>query len=84
MPWPKTGKSQYHAQLAHPDEGRAIKGLVVCNYSDREPLVLLIGLALGCYKPSPEVSIVLVGHFHYDRYNHIFNCRLDFSIAFNI
>ncbi len=31
MPWPKTGATQYHAQLGLPDKGRAIKGLVVCN-----------------------------------------------------
>ena len=29
MPWPKTGATQYHAQLGLPDRGRAIKGLVV-------------------------------------------------------
>ena len=31
MPWPKSGATQYHAQLGLPDKGRAIKGLVVCN-----------------------------------------------------
>ena len=55
MPWPKTGATQYHAQLGLPDKGRAIKGLVVCNRWDLEPLDLLNGLALGCYQPSPEV-----------------------------
>ncbi len=30
MPWPHTGRSQYHAQFWLPDNGRAIKGLVVC------------------------------------------------------
>ena len=30
MPWPQTGAIQYHAQLGLSDEGRAIKGLVVC------------------------------------------------------
>ena len=30
VPWLKTGASYYyHAQLRHPDKGRAIKGLVV-------------------------------------------------------
>ncbi len=59
MPWPQTGTTQYHAQLGLPDKGRAIKGLVVCNNWDLEPLDLLNGLALGCYQPSPEVLIVL-------------------------
>ena len=58
MPWPKTGSTKYHAQLGLPDKGRAIKGLVVCNNWDLEPWDLLNGLALGCYKPSPEVLIV--------------------------
>ena len=30
MPCPRTGATQYPAQLGLPDEGRAIKGLVVC------------------------------------------------------
>ena len=59
MPWPQTGATQYHAQLGLPDKGRAIKGFVVCNYWDLEPLDLLNGLALGWYQPSPEVLIVL-------------------------
>ena len=59
MPWPQTGATQYHAQLGLPDKGRAIKGLVVCNNWDLEPLDLLKGLALGCYRPSPKVLIVL-------------------------
>ena len=59
MPWPQTGATQYHAQLGLPDKGRAIKGLLVCNNWDLEPLDLLHGLALGCYQPSPEVLIVL-------------------------
>ena len=33
--------------LGLPDKGRAIKGLVVCNSWDLEPLDLLNGLALG-------------------------------------
>ncbi len=55
MTWPQTGATQYNAQLGLPDKGLAIKGLVVCNYWDREPWD---GLALGCYQPSPEVLIV--------------------------
>ena len=41
--------------ITFPDKGRAIKGLVVCNNKDLEPLNLQNGLALGCYQPSPEV-----------------------------
>ena len=55
MPWPQTGATQYHAQLGLPDKGRAIKGLVVYNSWDPEPLDLLNGLALCRYQPSPEV-----------------------------
>ena len=58
MTWPKTGATQYHAQLGHPDIGHAIKGLVVCYDRDLKPLDLLNGLVLGCYQPSPEVWIV--------------------------
>ena len=60
MPWPKTGATQYHAQLGIPDEGRAIKRLVVCNSWDLDPWDLINGLALGCYQPSPEVLIVFL------------------------
>ena len=49
---PKTGATNYHAQLGLPDKGRAIKELVVCNSWDLEPLDLLNDLALGCYQPS--------------------------------
>ena len=42
-----------------PEKGRAIKGLVVCNNMDLEPLDLLNGLALACYHPSPKVLILL-------------------------
>ena len=59
MSWPKTGGTQYHAQLELPEKGLANKGLVVCNNWDLEPLDLQNGLALGCYQPSPEVVIVL-------------------------
>ena len=58
MPWPKTGATQYHAQLGLPDKGRAIKRLVACNNWDPEPWDLLKGVALGCYQPSPEVLFV--------------------------
>ncbi len=34
MPWPKTGATQYHAQLGLPDNGRAIKGLIICHSWD--------------------------------------------------
>ncbi len=54
-PWPKTGATQKYAQVGLPDKGRAIKGLVVCNYWYLEPKDLLNGLALGYYQPSPEV-----------------------------
>ena len=56
-PWPKTGATQYNAQLGLPDKGRAIKGLVVCNSWDPEPLDLLNDLALGCYQPSLGVLL---------------------------
>ena len=59
MHWPQTGATHYHAQLGLPDKGRAIKGLVVCNW-DLEPLNLLNGLALVCYQPSPEVLILII------------------------
>ena len=59
MPWPRTGATRYHAHLGIPVKGRSIKGLVVCNNWDLEPLNLLNCLALGCYQPSPEVLIEL-------------------------
>ena len=62
MTWPQTGATQHHAQLGIPDKGCAIKGLVVCNNWDLEPLDLLNGLALGCYQPSPEVWIVSLAY----------------------
>ncbi len=52
MPWPKTGETQYHAQLGLPFKGCVIKGLVVCNNWNLESLDLLNGLALGCYQPT--------------------------------
>ncbi len=56
MPWPQTGAIQYHAQLGLPDKGRVIKGLVVCNSWDLEPLDLLNGLALGCYRKIEKMT----------------------------
>ncbi len=58
MPWPLRGATQYYAHLGLPDKVRTIKGLIVCNNWDLEPLDLLNGLSLGCYQPSPEVLIV--------------------------
>ena len=46
MPWLQTGATQYHVQLGHPDKGRVIKGLPVCNDCDIEALDLLNGLTL--------------------------------------
>ncbi len=51
MPWLQTGATHYHAQLGLPGIGRAIKGLVVCNNWDLEPLDLLNGLAIGFHSP---------------------------------
>ncbi len=59
MPWPQTDATQYHGLLGLPDKVCAIKGLVVCNNMDLEPLDLQNGLAQGCYQPSPEVLVVL-------------------------
>ncbi len=59
MPWSQTGTTQCHAQLGLPDQSRAIKGLVVFNNWDLEPLDLLNGMALDCYQLSPEVLIVI-------------------------
>ena len=55
--------TQYHAQLGLQDKGYAIKWLVVCNNWD---LNLLNGLALGFYRPSPPVLIVLSYVLYYD------------------
>ncbi len=41
--------THYHVQLELQDKAHTIKGLVVCNSRDLEPLRLLKGLALGCY-----------------------------------
>ena len=53
--WEGNGATPHHAQLGLPDKARAIKRLAVCINRELEPLDLQNGLALGCYKPSPEV-----------------------------
>ena len=53
MLWYITGATHYHAYLGLPDKSRIIKGLVVCNDWDLEPLDLLTGQTLG-YQPSPR------------------------------
>ncbi len=58
MPWPKKGATQDHGL---PDKSRVIKGLVVCNNWDLEPLDLLLGMAQSCYQLFPEVLNVLYG-----------------------
>ncbi len=45
MPLPKTGATQYHAQLGLPDKGCSIKGLVICNSWDLEPCDLVSSAA---------------------------------------
>ncbi len=55
MPWPQTGATQHHTPLGLPDEGRAIKVLVICNSLDLDHWDLQNGLALGCYQTSPKV-----------------------------
>ncbi len=52
----KTGMIQYHAKLRHPDNGRAIKGLVECNDWDLEPLDLLNGLVIINRRPCDDES----------------------------
>ncbi len=47
----KVGVIHLYVQLKFPDNIRAIKGLVVYNSWDLEPLDLLNGLALSCYHP---------------------------------
>ncbi len=47
MPWSKKGATHYHAQLGlHVRDRTIIKGLVVCNGWDLEPLDLLILLLI--------------------------------------
>ncbi len=43
MPWPHTGATQFQAQLGIQDKICAIKGLIVFNDWDLEPLDLLNG-----------------------------------------
>ncbi len=54
MPWPKTGATHFHTQLGLSYKYCAIKGLVVFNGWDLEPLDELNDIALGCYQPSPK------------------------------
>ncbi len=68
MPWPKTGATQYHAQLGLPHEGHAIKGLIVFYDQDLEALNLLNGLALGCYQPSHDVWKILSNYYIFNLY----------------
>ncbi len=58
MPCLQKDATEYYTQLGLSCKGRVIKGLVVCNNRDIEPLDLQNGLALGCFQPSPEVLIV--------------------------
>ncbi len=90
MPWPKTGRTQYHSQLSLPDKGCAIKGLVVCNNWDIEPLDLLNDLTLGCYQPSPEVWIfrysviwVTIVHSYLDQFMDMQHYLLDHPLPWN-
>ena len=41
MPWTQTGVTQYYTLSGVPDIGRAMKGFVVCNDWDLEPVDLL-------------------------------------------
>ncbi len=50
MPWSKTGTTHYNEQIGLPEKGCAIKGLVVCENKDLEPLDMLNGLSLGYYQ----------------------------------
>ena len=54
-PCPKTGATNYHAQLVLLDKERAIKGFVVYNIWNLEPLDLINSLALNFYQPFLEV-----------------------------
>ncbi len=63
MPWPKTGATNYHAQLELQCKVCKIKRMVVCNDWDLEPLDLLNGLALCCYQLAAEVFIVSISLF---------------------
>ena len=81
MTWPQTGAIQYHAQLVLPDKGRAIKGLVVFNNWDLEPLDLLNGLALGCYQLSPlSINRIISMHVIKLKTSKLMSFRLQDSI----
>ena len=68
--------SPKHAQLSTMYKGRAIKELVVCNNWDLEPLDLLNGLALGCYRPSPEVLYITLIFLNWPYFVHNFKSLL--------
>ena len=53
-----------HAQLGLPDKGRAIKGLVVCNDEDLEPLDRLNGLAIQIYSGIVFVIVDYTNIYH--------------------
>ena len=57
---PKRRNSVPCTQLGLPDKVRSIKGLVVCNNKDLEPLDQPNGLALGCYQPSPDLKVQFI------------------------
>ena len=77
MHWLHTSATQYPAQLGLSDKGHALKGLVVFNNLDLEPLDLLNGQALGCYQPSPEILIVCL---YLQKETEVGKHRLDFII----
>ncbi len=57
MNWPQTGATQYYAQLRLPDKDLTIRGLIVYNGWELQPLDLLNGLILSYYQQSPEEVI---------------------------
>ncbi len=69
------------AQLGLPDKRCAIKGLVVCNSWDLEPLDLLNGLAVGWYQPSPKVWLVWRPNSWWKTYDRYLICRYGFISA---
>ncbi len=64
MPWPQTGATQYHAQLGLPDKGCTIKGLVVCNDKDLDPLDLLNCLGVQIYSGIVFVIVDYTNIYH--------------------
>ena len=63
MPLPQTGATQYHAQLGHPDKGRAFKRLVLCNKLESRSFGPAKRSNPRLYQPSPAaVLIVLVSN----------------------